>query len=104
MKSYPKHPYIRDKKLTVACRSLACQHCGIEDGTVVAAHANWGHGKGGAIKADDSAVAALCWLCHAELDQGRRMSKSERMELWQAAHVKTVALLKAAGQWGLECE
>ena len=90
---FPKTKYLRDKKRLEACRSLPCQHCGVEDGTVVAAHSNEGaHGKGRGIKASDEFVAALCFTCHANLDQGR-MSKQERAEMWQKAHEQTILLL-----------
>jgi len=92
---FPKTKYVRDKKRLEACRSLPCQHCGAEDGTVVAAHSNEGiHGKGRGIKASDEFVAALCFTCHANLDQGS-MSKQERTEMWHNAHIKTIALLNA---------
>jgi ferredoxin len=90
---FPKTKYLRDKKRIEACRSLPCQHCGAEDGTVVAAHSNEGiHGKGRGIKASDEFVAALCFTCHANLDQGR-MSKQERAKMWQKAHEQTILLL-----------
>ena len=91
---YPKTVYLRDKKRLEACRALPCQHCGAEDGTVVAAHSNAGeHGKGRGIKASDEFVAALCFTCHANLDQGK-MSKDEKSQMWHNAFVKTVKLLK----------
>jgi len=90
---YPKTKYLRDKKRLEACRALPCQHCGAEDGTVVAAHSNEGvHGKGRGIKASDEFVAALCFTCHANLDQGR-MSKYEKSQMWQNAHIKTIEML-----------
>jgi hypothetical protein len=50
----------RNKKLLEACREMPCQHCGSEDGTVVAAHSNQlRDGKGRGIKAHDYRVAAL---------------------------------------------
>jgi len=95
----PKHDYVRCEAILIACRSLACQHCGTNDGTVVAAHANWGFGKGMGIKADDSRVAALCFGCHSELDQGKRWSEETRRFVWAHAHAKTVALLVLRGAW-----
>ena len=90
---FPKTKYLRDKKRLQACRNLPCQHCGAEDGTVVAAHSNEGiHGKGRGIKASDEFIAALCSCCHKNIDQGR-MSKQERTEIWHNAHIKTIALL-----------
>lgn len=57
------------------------------------AHSNQSrHGKGMSIKADDNFHAAACHACHAELDQGRRFSRSEKMDFWQAGHDRTMAL------------
>ena len=69
-------------------------HCGIQDGTVVAAHSNQlRDGKGRGIKAHDFRIAALCYRCHAELDQGSKMSKQERLKMWEDAHRATVGWL-----------
>jgi hypothetical protein len=66
----------------------------IQDGTVVAAHSNQlRDGKGRGIKANDYRVAALCYRCHMELDQGKDLSKLERVEMWEEAHRKTIGLL-----------
>jgi hypothetical protein len=90
---FPKTKYVRDKRRLEACRNLPCQHCGAEDGTVVAAHSNEGiHGKGRGIKASDEFIAALCFTCHANLDQGR-MSKQERTQMWHNAYAKTILIL-----------
>jgi len=94
----PKTKYIRSKALLEACRAIPCQCCGIDDGTVVAAHSNW-HGKGMAIKASDDKVASLCYRCHASLDQGSKMSKEDRLAMWTDAHTKTVDELKTRGLW-----
>lgn len=84
----------RSKKLLEAVRALPCQRCGIEDGTVVAAHSNQlRDGKGRGMKAHDYRIAALCHRCHAEIDQGATLSRSERAEAWEAAHRSTVGLL-----------
>lgn len=97
--SRPKYPYIRSKALLAACRELPCQRCGKQDGTVVAAHSNQAaHGKGRAIKACDSRVAALCQWCHSQCDQGGG-SHANRLEMWWAAHVKTVRELIRRGLW-----
>lgn len=96
---YPKKKYIRSKPLLEACRTIPCQHCGIDDGTVCAAHINWGGGKGKAIKADDNLVASLCYQCHAALDQGAEMSKEERQDMWFKAHQHTVLTLIATRKW-----
>ena len=84
----------RNRKLLDVIRKSPCQACGREDGTVVAAHSNQlRDGKGRGIKASDYRIAALCFTCHAELDQGTRLSKAERIEMWEEAHRKTVGWL-----------
>jgi len=88
----------RNKKLLELARQFPCQHCGREDGTVVAAHSNQlRDGKGKGIKAHDYRIASLCFTCHADLDQGKDLSKSERVELWEESHRKTIALLFERG-------
>jgi hypothetical protein len=88
----------RNEKLLKSVRELPCQICGIEDGTIVAAHSNQlRHGKGRSIKAHDWAIAALCYNCHAEIDQGSKLNKSERIENWQSAWEKTIAELFERG-------
>jgi hypothetical protein len=84
----------RNKKLLEVVRESPCQLCGTQDGTVVAAHSNQlRDGKGRSIKAHDYRIAALCFRCHAELDQGSKMSKEDRVDIWEMAHRKTVGWL-----------
>lgn len=84
----------RDKNLLEAVRQSPCQHCGIQDGTVVAAHSNQlRDGKGRGIKAHDFRIAALCFKCHYELDQGSKLTKQERLNMWEDAHRATVGWL-----------
>ena len=84
----------RNQKLLEAVRSSPCQHCGVSDGTVVAAHSNQlRDGKGRGLKAHDYRIAALCFRCHAELDQGAKMSKQERVNMFNEAHRATVGWL-----------
>ena len=83
----------RNKKLLEIVRDSPCQLCGAEDGTVVAAHSNQlRDGKGRSIKAHDYRIAALCYTCHADIDQGR-MSREDKQDLWEMAHRKTVGWL-----------
>jgi hypothetical protein len=96
---FPKHNYVRSKKLLEAAREIPCQHCLSDDGTVVAAHTNWGGGKGRGIKSDDNLIASLCFRCHSQLDQGSNMTKSERQQMWEDAHRLTVELLCKRGLW-----
>lgn len=98
----PKHEYIRSPKLLKAAREIPCQSCGADNGTVVAAHTNWGGGRGRSVKADDNLIASLCYTCHAELDQGRLLSKEQRKQLWVVAHYKTVRKLVLLGMWPSE--
>lgn len=90
---FPKHAYVRDKALLKRVAQLDCQHCGSEE-MVQAAHSNWGGGKGRGIKADDNLVAALCLKCHWEIDQGVKLTKLERQEMWQKAHQRTMRALQ----------
>jgi len=88
----------RNKKLLEVVRESPCQHCGSQNGTVVAAHSNLlRDGKGRGIKANDYRIAALCFTCHSELDQGGRMSRQERTEMWEEAHRKTIGWLFESG-------
>jgi len=84
----------RNQNLLKSVRSSPCQHCGADDGTIVAAHSNQlRDGKGRGLKAHDYRIAALCYTCHADLDQGSRMTKEERVNMWEAAHRKTIGWL-----------
>jgi len=84
----------RNSNLLKSVRSSPCQHCGADDGTIVAAHSNQlRDGKGRGLKAHDYRIAALCYTCHADLDQGSRMTKEERVNMWEAAHRKTIGWL-----------
>ena len=84
----------RNKKLLEIVRESPCQICSRQDGTVVAAHSNQlRDGKGRGIKAPDYRIAALCYTCHSEIDQGSKMSKQERLNAWEEAHRRTVGWL-----------
>lgn len=97
-----KTQYIRSAKLMQAYRKLPCMHCGVDDGTVCGAHSNQAiHGKARGLKSSDVFCASLCHVCHHALDQGRSMSRSERVAMWGSAHSKTVRMLVALGLWPL---
>lgn len=88
----------RNPKLLKAVRESPCQHCGAQDGTVVAAHSNQLRDcKGRGIKAHDYRIAALCYRCHADLDQGSKMSREERIQMWEDAHRRTIGWLFESG-------
>ena len=90
----------RSKKVLNAAREMACQFCGIDNGTIVMAHSNQlKHGKGMGIKASDVFVAALCYTCHNIVD-GRcapDMARETRDYLWTTAHKNTIAYLMKKG-------
>ena len=84
----------RSDKLLKSVRDCPCQNCGAMDGTIVAAHSNqMRDGKGRGLKADDYRIAALCYKCHTELDQGKNMSREERLNMWEDAHRATIGWL-----------
>jgi len=88
----------RNKKLLEIARLLPCQHCGIEDGTVVAAHSNQlRDGKGRGLKASDFRIASLCFRCHAEADTSSTLTKVARIEMWEQAHRATMGELFERG-------
>lgn len=85
--------YRNDKLLKLAQRS-PCQICGIEDGTIVGAHSNQlRDGKGRGIKAHDFRIAYLCYRCHEEIDQGNKLLKEQRINLFEQAHRNTIGWL-----------
>lgn len=57
--------------------------------TVVPCHSNQGkHGKGMGLKASDEFTVPGCHACHAELDQGKAMTKEQKFERWDAAYAR----------------
>lgn len=100
MTSRPKFEYVRSLSLLCACRAIPCQNCGVDDGSVVAAHSNSEeHGKGRSVKSSDIYIASLCHRCHMELDQGSKLSRQERQAMWWRAHCRTVLELVRRGLW-----
>ena len=92
----------RNKKLLEIARLLPCQHCGIEDGTVVAAHSNQlRDGKGRGLKSSDFRIASLCFRCHAEADTSSTLTKVARIEMWEQAHRATIGELFERGLIGV---
>ena len=88
----------RNKKLLEIARESPCQNCGIQDGTICAAHSNQlRDGKGTGIKAQDYRIASLCHKCHHEIDNGNNLSKEARRELWEDAHRGTIGWLFSNG-------
>ena len=57
--------------------------------TVVPAHSNQArHGKGMGLKASDIFTVPACYACHAEIDQGRMLSKEQKFAAWDAAYAR----------------
>jgi len=57
--------------------------------TVVACHSNQSkHGKGMGLKASDIFTVPGCFTCHAELDQGKTMSRDEKNTAWDQAYAR----------------
>jgi hypothetical protein len=62
------------------------------------AHGNWAWvGKGMGMKAEDVFVAS-CHACHVELDQGSKLSGTERELYWCRGAVRTWLLLMREGR------
>jgi len=79
----------RNRKFLDLAHGMPCMHCGQGEASEPA-HSNWSeHGKGMSIKAHDVYWAALCHTCHAYLDQGGKMTRDERKELWRKAYDAT---------------
>ena len=72
--------------------SLPCVVCGA---AAQAAHRNEGKGMG--LKTDDALTAALCPTHHAEIDQGKDMTREQRRAAIDRAIVLTLRALVRAG-------
>ena len=92
--------YRNNKLLEILRDAPICFSCGKHnDGTVLAAHSNQGiHGKGRSLKSDDCYVAALCYSCHSELDQGANLTREQRVAMWNEACVLTYGWLMKDGK------
>lgn len=66
--------------------SLPCGRCWKEGRTQVSHSNQLIDGKGRSLKSYPWRIAALCVECHSMIDQGRDMSKGERIDAWNAAH------------------
>ena len=88
----------RNPKLLKLAKDAPCMNCGIMDDTIVAAHSNQlRDGKGTGIKSDDFRCSFLCSMCHARIDNGKELSREERIELWENAHRRTIGYLFTSG-------
>lgn len=91
----PKPQTFRSERWLAAVRALdVCVRCGRHG--VQAAHRNESKGMG--IKAPDCACAALCPVCHTELDSGNTMTRDEKRAEMDRCIVLTVIALASAGK------
>ncbi|WP_249178627.1 nuclease domain-containing protein [Burkholderia cenocepacia] len=88
--SRPKKATGEDAKYLAACRGEPCYLLirGIcprrsADETVVPAHRNEGKGMG--LKVPDRLTVPACYWCHAEYDQGHKLTRDEKREMWNQA-------------------
>lgn len=85
----------RNKKWLAAVGQIeACVLCGRWG--VQVAHRN--EGKGIGLKVDDSLTAALCPECHANIDNGKGMTRDERRAAMDRAIVLTLQQLTRGGR------
>ena len=89
----PKEITFRSESWLAAVRALPCVKCGRP---AEAAHRNEAKGMG--IRADDALTAALCREHHAEIDQGRDMTREQRRAEIDRCIVLTVLELARAGR------
>jgi hypothetical protein len=45
------------------------------------------------MKSNDYRIAAMCYKCHSNLDQGSKLTREERVDMWEDAHRKTIGWL-----------
>ena len=89
-----KSSTFRSPKWLRTVAAFPCVECGSTE--TQAAHRNEGKGMG--IKTDDCLTASLCPRCHAEIDQGKGMSRDERRAKIDGAILKTITELARAGR------
>ena len=86
---------VRIPKWLALAEGQSCVRCGVQDGTVVAAHYSGLHahqlGKGGSIKGHDCCVADLCGNCHSHFDQHRGGNNDANSLDFAMCVMKTVA-------------
>jgi hypothetical protein len=88
---------VRSESYRRLVASMPCCWCRRE-GMSQAAHPNHG-GKGMALKVDDRRCFALCFTCHAEFDQGTRLTREQRRSMADTWEAQTRRDITAAGRW-----
>lgn len=95
-----KTPIYRNKKLLqLANKAPHCFEClAPNEGQVVACHSNLQKdGKGMGIKANDNKICYLCHLCHNLMDSDKRLTKTQRAEMFERNHRLTMDWLFISG-------
>lgn len=89
--SIAKTDYFRSQDMMEVVREFPCGHCGRQVEGNCGAHPNWSFAdKGKSIKAHD-VPATLCPNCHVPiLDQGSKLTRAEREEMWLKAFYQTM--------------
>jgi hypothetical protein len=93
--NYLKRHTFRSDKWLRAVAALPCVLC-YREGATQAAHRNEGKGMG--IKTHDCWTAALCVDCHADIDQGKGITREERRQRMDVAILLTLAQLATEGR------
>lgn len=92
----------RDRAFLNLFDGLACARCGVEDGTIVACHVNgaraYAFGRGVSKKPSDYACAALCAVCHRQIDGTRSLLPLEHAEEFSYLIIKTYFQLWERGR------
>jgi hypothetical protein len=94
MRGHPKPTRHESEPWRRAVASLPCVLCG-RHGRTQCAHRN--EGKGMSIKTDDALTAALCDVCHTDIDQGSQHTKAARRARMDRAILLTLAELARRG-------
>jgi len=89
-----KQTKFRCKKILQLAKGQACTHCGVNDGTTVAAHMDGlKSGRGIGMKAHDYLVAYLCNVCHQDYDNSWNDFSGHGKEFaFYRAMIKTMAI------------
>ena len=92
--------YRNPKLLALARFAPICFGCHkMNDGTIVACHSNQiRDGKGTGIKSHDYRIAMLDSECHYKLDNGKDLTKEQRLEMFEKAHRETIGWLFESGK------
>lgn len=93
--TYRSKPILQAAKDAPIC--FGCNQ--LNDGTVVACHSNQlRDGKGTGHKASDYRIAYLDSMCHFRIDNGKDLTREEKIALWEKAHRASIGWLFESGR------